>query len=290
MRPTRAILATIFGVACLSAQDNFPANDRNGDGIVTRDEWSGNARTFRTHDVNNDGMLSGNELPRGWRRSDEFSRGTEPQRRAEFTRWDRNRDDIIQRHEWRGDVATFRELDTDRNGRLTWHEYSGTMPEATRARATEGPARLDKNASGAVEGYEWPYNRELFHQLDTDRNSVLTSEELRNMNRATLGQLDRNRNNQVDRNEWPGGFADFRELDENNDGRVTSEEYFGRGANWQRRQRFREWDKNGDGIIQSTEWQTDNQLFHRLDTNANSQVEWEEFRADTTRNLTPRRW
>jgi hypothetical protein len=80
----------------LSAQDNFPANDRNGDGIITRDEWNGNMRTFRTHDVNNDGMLSGNELPRGWRRADEFSRGTEPQRRAEFTRWDRNRDDVIQ--------------------------------------------------------------------------------------------------------------------------------------------------------------------------------------------------
>jgi Ca2+-binding EF-hand superfamily protein len=286
MKPTRAILLTFLGAFSLSAQDNFPAQDSNGDGVVTRDEWRGNMRTFRNHDSNSDGVLSGTELPRSWRRTDEFSRGTEPQRRAEFSRWDRNGDDTLQRREWRGNMATFRQLDADRDGQITWYEYSGTTSgQGTRARAND----LDKNASGAVEGYEWPYNRELFHQLDMNGDSVLTNDEVQNMNRATLGQLDRNNNNQIDRNEWPGGFADFRELDANGDSKVSATEYFERGGNWQRRQRFREWDKNGDGIIQSTEWQTENALFHRLDTNANSQVEWEEFRADTGRYLTPRR-
>jgi Ca2+-binding EF-hand superfamily protein len=297
MRPLRAFLltsATFLGTSLLYAQDNFPAYDRNNNGVITRDEWEGTMRDFRSRDINRDGVLSGNELPRGWRDSDEYSRrteysrGTEPQRHRQFSRWDRNGDDVIQRHEWRGDMATFRQHDLNRDGRITWHEYSNqtAVGEGTRARTQ----RLDKNNSGAVEGYEWPYNRELFHQLDRDANSVLTEDELRNMSQATLSQLDRNKNGQIDSSEWPGGFATFRDLDQDGDGRVTSSEYFDRGGNWQRRQRFQSWDKNGDGIIQSTEWQNEPALFHRLDTNANSQIEWEEFHADTERYLTPRRW
>lgn len=272
MYPIRAFLIAFIAASALSAQSNFPAEDRNGDGIVTRDEWTGNNRSFRNQDVNNDGMLSGNELPRGWSRSNGYlSRGTEPQRRSDFTRWDRNRDEAIQRSEWRGDMATFRRLDGDRDGRLTWYEYSGNSETGTRSRTAE----MDRNASGAVEGYEWPYNRELFHQLDRNGDSVLTSDELRNMDRMARGQS--------------GGFANFRDLDANGDGRISTNEYYDRGGAWQRRQRFQGLDKNGDGIIQSTEWQTSSDLFHRLDANGNSQVEWEEFQADANRYMTPRR-
>lgn len=36
--------------------------DRNGDGVITRDEWRGNDNSFRKHDRNRDGILSGDEL------------------------------------------------------------------------------------------------------------------------------------------------------------------------------------------------------------------------------------
>jgi Ca2+-binding EF-hand superfamily protein len=130
-----------------------------------------------------------------------------------------------------------------------------------------------------VEGYEWPYDRELFHQLDSDADSTLSRDELAHIIRATLSQLDKDRNGRVDEREWPGGFAQFEDLDQNRDGRVSAEEYFERGSLWQRQQRFHAWDTNSDGIVQSTEWRTDNDLFHRLDKNANSQIEWEEFRS-----------
>src|SRR5215204_593242 len=40
----------------------FRAMDTDGDGRVTRAEWRGNDRSFRNHDWNNDGVLSGDEL------------------------------------------------------------------------------------------------------------------------------------------------------------------------------------------------------------------------------------
>lgn len=45
-------------------QQLYRGVDRNGDGIVTRAEWSGNDQSFRQHDRNNDGVLSGSELTR----------------------------------------------------------------------------------------------------------------------------------------------------------------------------------------------------------------------------------
>jgi hypothetical protein len=40
----------------------FQEMDENGDGVVTRAEWRGNGRSFRVHDRNDDGILSGDEV------------------------------------------------------------------------------------------------------------------------------------------------------------------------------------------------------------------------------------
>jgi hypothetical protein len=47
----------------------FRAMDRNGDGRVTRQEWRGSVQSFRVHDWNNDGVLSGEEVRPGAVRS-----------------------------------------------------------------------------------------------------------------------------------------------------------------------------------------------------------------------------
>jgi len=41
--------------------------DRNGDGVITRDEWRGNENSFRRQDRNDDGVLSGREVRPGAR-------------------------------------------------------------------------------------------------------------------------------------------------------------------------------------------------------------------------------
>ena len=90
--------------------------------------------------------------------------------------------------------------------------------------------QMDRNRSGAVESYEWPYNPELFRQLDRDGDGVLTTAEFRSFNQLTLTQLDTNKNGTLDANEWPGRFADFKRLDQDGDGKVSAEEYFTRGG------------------------------------------------------------
>ena len=205
---------------------------------------------------------------------------------------------MISRREWRGDARTFRELDRNRDGVLSGNEVPRTAARErrnnneriyrdSRDRAETRAGRLDRNESGVVEGYEWPYNRAVFHRLDGNRDSVLPPEELDNIDSATLTELDRNRDGTVGSNEWPGGFAKFERLDNDRDGRVSADEYFERGGEWRRRQRFDVWDKNGDGIIQSTEWKSDAKLFHRLDTDHDSTVTWDEVRADKERYLDP---
>ena len=48
-----------------SEQIRFYGLDRNSDGVITRAEWSGNDQSFREHDTNGDGILSGNEVRPG---------------------------------------------------------------------------------------------------------------------------------------------------------------------------------------------------------------------------------
>jgi hypothetical protein len=43
-------------------QARFRAMDVNNDGVLTRREWTGNARAFDRYDTNHDGVLSGSEV------------------------------------------------------------------------------------------------------------------------------------------------------------------------------------------------------------------------------------
>lgn len=210
---------------------------------------------------------------------------------------DANGDGRITRSEWRGTATEFRRLDANRDGVLSGTEVpNGNDRDPIQDRNSQqssGSAevrKLDKNSSGVVEGYEWPYNTQVFHQLDTDGNSVLSADELRNISTTTLRELDKNGNGRLDENEWSGGYAQFDQLDTNRDGRVSTDEYVQRGGDWQKRRRFDQWDTNRNGTIDSKEWNAAPQLFRRLDKNGDSRVSWEEFRADTERYNPPYSW
>ena len=69
MKPMTWIVAAICMSTALPAaaqgrgnQIRFQGLDRNKDGVITRDEWNGNDRSFRNHDWNGDGRLSGDEV------------------------------------------------------------------------------------------------------------------------------------------------------------------------------------------------------------------------------------
>src|SRR6185503_15690662 len=87
----------------------FRAIDRNGDGRIQRDEWRGSESSFRTYDINRDGVLSGTEVRAalGGLQYDDFRE------------IDLDRDGYLSRSEWRWDRAEFDRRDDNRDGRLS---------------------------------------------------------------------------------------------------------------------------------------------------------------------------
>src|SRR3954468_20614255 len=140
-------------------QMRFRAMDTDNDGVITRAEWRGDDQSFREHDLNHDGVLSGDEVaPRPVANSQDRSRREEMA--ARFERADRNGDGQIARREWTGTTAAFKRMDEDGDGVITRQEYfevvrdsaavgtSGTASEANTRAYRAGRER------GLIEGRE----------------------------------------------------------------------------------------------------------------------------------------
>src|SRR5436190_22788158 len=161
----------VLGALCLSAAlpasaqvavqapVRFRAMDRNGDGVITRDEWRGNDRSFRNHDWNNDGKLSGDELkagsPRtnGWDdrdvesaidRDDDWSP-------AHFRALDHNGDSRLSRSEWHASGELFTRIDRNRDGFVSAAEFTSEMDDDREGRFAD----LDTNRDGRLSRAEW---------------------------------------------------------------------------------------------------------------------------------------
>src|SRR4029078_546916 len=155
----------------------------NGDGVITREEWRGNTRSFREHDWNGDGRLSGDEVRPGARfdpQWDQRSVGTSGRDDADVDR----------------SAARFGALDTDRNGRLTIGEWSGrndvfygldrngdnalSLREFTGDAGSQAADRfntLDVNNDGRVTRDEWRAHARGFSGLDADRHGGVTRQD-----------------------------------------------------------------------------------------------------------------
>jgi Ca2+-binding EF-hand superfamily protein len=116
------------------ARIRFYEMDRNNDGVITRDEWNGSARSFEVHDWNGDGQLSAEEVRVGARRNVEWDSVDHAPGRYErnvswtrggFTALDHNRDGRLTPNEWHFDRETFVRVDRDRNNALSLTEFLG---------------------------------------------------------------------------------------------------------------------------------------------------------------------
>ena len=78
-------LLDVASVRAQSSNSRFEGMDRNRDGVISRSEWRGSDESFRRHDWNGDGKLSGEEVwangRRGWRQGgdDDFGNGRDPE-------------------------------------------------------------------------------------------------------------------------------------------------------------------------------------------------------------------
>ena len=159
-------------------QTQFRGLDQDGDGVITRAEWRGNTQSFRRHDINRDGVLSGEEI---WE-----PRGNETNLDQAFDQLDRNDDRAISRAEWQQDRNTFDRLDLNNDGVIVRSEYVDSNGLDRDSRWDNRPpfADLDWNRNGVITAGEWKRSTEDFRTLDTDGDGVLSDREY-NQNPAT---------------------------------------------------------------------------------------------------------
>jgi Ca2+-binding EF-hand superfamily protein len=218
----------------------FTAMDRNGDGVITREEWRGSDRSFRVHDWNNDGVLSGDEVRLDARRPgrplDQEDLGS-PNQDHEFDDWtergfaglDHNRDNRITRDEWHFDLESFRRADHDRDGILSRAEFLGTDSAGDDDR-DDRFRDLDDNHDGRVTREEWHGSAAQFDALDSNRDGGLSPSEMTGDPPPNLfSSVDVNRDGSISRDEWHWSRASFDTRDANRDGRLSRAEFDGAG-------------------------------------------------------------
>ncbi|HVJ27128.1 MAG TPA: hypothetical protein VM493_06270, partial [Vicinamibacterales bacterium] len=221
----------------------FAAMDTNNDGVISRAEWRGSDVSFRGHDWNGDGRLSGDEVRPGARRQSQTPTTGEfegPDREYEFDNWtpegftglDHNKDGRITRDEWHFAREGFRRADYNNDGSLTRLEFLGsdTAEDDDREHSFRD---LDENRDGRISRQEWHGTRARFDALDDNRDGALSRAEAAGSldpPNDLFTSLDVNRDRGITEDEWHWSRQGFAARDANRDGRLTREEFAGTTA------------------------------------------------------------
>jgi Ca2+-binding EF-hand superfamily protein len=211
----------------------FRAMDANGDGVITRPEWRGSAQSFRVHDWNDDGVLSGDEVRTGERRAQRDQEDFEHDKSSVLRDWterrfadlDHNGDGRIARSEWHYEPEQFNRVDRNRDGMLSKGEFLG---EQTGDDDRDDRFRdLDANGSGRIERDEWHGSRDAFESLDRNNDGGLSRAEVVGSDRAQdrFASLDVNRDRIISPNEWHWSRSSFEQRDSDHDGVLTRREF-----------------------------------------------------------------
>ena len=229
------LASSIAGEGQRPARMRFEVMDTNNDGVITREEWRGSARSFEVHDWNGDGRLSGNEVRIGAQQNTAMDEADhDPSRAERFASWteagfanlDHNRDRRITPNEWHYDRETFLRADRNRDDVLNLSEFLGSDMDDDRGDTFED---LDADGDGRVERPEWHSSAEAFAWLDRNRDGVLSRVEVAGDDRATardqFASLDYDGNGVINRNEWHGSLGAFNQRDVNRDGVLSRREY-----------------------------------------------------------------
>jgi Ca2+-binding EF-hand superfamily protein len=219
-----------------NATIRFQGMDRNHDGVITRDEWRGSDQSFKVHDWNGDGRLSGNEVRIGAAREDRAS-SDEPydyyEREYVFDDWtdrgfralDHNRDGRITRDEWHFDREGFRRADHNGDGVLTRAEFFDE--DAIDDDRGDGLANLDANRDGRISRDEWHGSPSRFAMLDENHDGFITRAEMLGIAAPPdlFTSLDVNRDRTITFDEWHWSRASFDRLDIDKDASLSMQEF-----------------------------------------------------------------
>jgi Ca2+-binding EF-hand superfamily protein len=244
MRFAAGLAIALGSVAPVDAQRaamRFQGMDRNGDGVITRQEWRGTDRSFERHDWNGDGRLSGDEVRVGALRRPNGDPNGEfdyADREYVFEDWtergfrslDHNRDGRITRDEWHFDREGFRYTDHNGDGVISHAEFFALTGEDDDR--DDRLANLDHNGDGRVSAAEWHGTPARFDALDIDEDGFLDRTEIlgRDAPADLFTSVDFDRNQAITLDEWHWSTASFDRRDVNRDGRLTRQEFDGSAA------------------------------------------------------------
>ena len=237
-----ALTWAVAGGPMMTAQRGgmrFQDMDRDNDGRISRAEWRGSDQSFKAHDWNGDGVLSGAEVRPGGRREgrQDSDRDFEtPDREYQFDDWtvrgfnriDHDRNNRITADEWHFDRETFRRVDHNRDGVISRSEFLNEDEQQDDDREDRF-ADLDVNRDNRIARDEWHGTRANFDRLDDNRDGVLSRAEVFGAEPPPdlFTSVDVNRNGTISRDEWHWSPSRFDRLDRNRDGRLTPEEFAG---------------------------------------------------------------
>jgi Ca2+-binding EF-hand superfamily protein len=154
--------------------------DRDGNGVITRQEWRGSQRSFEVHDWNGDGRLSGDEVRQGanWpnRNQGQQSSAFWDWSEAQFRQLDRNGDNRISRGEWgRYEYEDFIRADQNGDNMLTMREFMLGEVDDDRG---DRFAYLDMNNNNRLDPSEWHGSPAAFRWLDRNSDGQLSRMEV----------------------------------------------------------------------------------------------------------------
>jgi len=228
--------------------------DKNKDGKVTPDEWSGTEAAFKSLDLDHNGVLDKRDRSAALAYASAYEeagadilkairdiRNRLPELEAVLKQWDKNKDGQLARTEIPKDkplAKLFDQADRNGDGQLDERELRYTIGRVNayvnmrnsggyqRPRAWEVPfAAWDKNKDGRLDTKEWLDHKNLFKRIDVNRDAHVTRDEVERYKRSVEGE----------------GFIEKHDL--NGDGRVSLAEFGGSPD------AFRRADRNGDGYI-----------------------------------------